>query len=180
MNQLKDIIDYLFNLIKIWVIIQPWETALKVRLGKKIIILKKGIHFKIPYFDSIYKQENRLRIVSMPIQTVTTKDFKTITIDSAIGYSIVDIKKLYETLYHPEMTIINIVMSEVSKVIYSNNLDEISISNIEDEILKKLHILDYGLKFESYKIKTFAVVRTYRIINDQSWTNESLHLDQKV
>ena len=28
----------------------------------------------------------------MPIQTVTTKDFKTITIDSAIGYSIIDIK----------------------------------------------------------------------------------------
>jgi regulator of protease activity HflC (stomatin/prohibitin superfamily) len=121
-----------------------------------------------------------LRIVSIPIQTVTTKDFKTITMDSAIGYSIVDIKKLYETLYYPEITIINIVMSEVSKVIYSNNLDEISISNIEDEILEKLHILDYGLKFESYKIKTFAVVRTYRIINDQSWVSENLFIDQKV
>ena len=46
MNQLKDIIDYLFNLIKIWVIIQPWETALKVRLGKKIIILKKEFILK--------------------------------------------------------------------------------------------------------------------------------------
>lgn len=180
MNQLKDIIDYLFNLIKIWVIIQPWETALRVRLGKKITLLKKGIHFRLPYFDSIYKQENRLRIVSIPIQTVTTKDFKTITMDSAIGYSIVDIKKLYETLYYPEITIINIVMSEVSKVIYSNNLDEISISNIEDEILEKLHILDYGLKFESYKIKTFAVVRTYRIINDQSWVSENLFIDKKV
>lgn len=180
MNQVKEFIEYIINSLKIWVIIQPWETAIRVRFGNKMVILNNGFHFRLPYFDSIYKQENRLRIASMPIQTVTTKDFKTITIDSAIGYSVSNIKLLYETLYHPEITITNIVMAKISKEIYSREIDNISILELEETILESLKKLDYGLTFESFNIKTFAVVKTYRLINDKTWISEGLDVNEKI
>jgi len=107
MNQIKDFFEYIFNAIKIWIIVQPWQQGIRVRAGKNTKILFPGVYFRIPYVDSVYVQESRLRIASMPIQTCTSKDLKTVTINASIGYSISCIKTLYNTLYHPEITITN-------------------------------------------------------------------------
>lgn len=167
--QVKELFDYLFNAFKIWVIIQPWEQGLRVRKGKKIKLLNGGIYFKIPYFDSVYVQETRLRVVDLPIQTLTSKDFKTITLSSSFGYSMHSIQRLFDTLYHPEVTIANIASSEIADYVFKKNINEITPEDIEKIVLTKLNSLDYGLKFEYFKLSNFAVVRTYRLIQDTSY-----------
>ena len=180
MNQIKDFFEYIFNVFKIWIIIQPWEQGLIVRNGKRIKRVSGGIYFKLPYFDSVYVQECRLRMIQVCMQTLTTKDSQTLTINSALGYTIVDIEKLYQTLYHPEGTLVNIAMSEVSEFVYNNDFYEITPLSIEKSVLQKLNAEDYGLKFEYFKITNFASVRTFRLIQDgQSWIDNSLNLDNK-
>lgn len=179
MNQVQQFFEYIFNCIKIWVIVQPWETGIRVRNGKKIKRLSPGIYFRLPYFDSLYIQENRLRVCSMPVQTLTSKDHKTITMNGAIGYTIKDIQKLYETLFHPETTISNITMSEVADFAFLNNIGDITPKSIEKAVLDKLNADDYGLEFKYFRITNFAVVRSYRLIQDQSWISEGLTMDDK-
>lgn len=179
MNQVKDFFEYIFNAVKIWVIVQPWQTGLRVRNGKNIKKLSGGIYFRLPYFDSIYIQENRLRVASMPVQTLTSKDIKTITLNGAVGYVISDIEKLYQTLFHPETTIANITMSEVADFIFKNDLKNINPNTIEQAVINKLNSDDYGLKFEYFRITNFAVVRTFRLIQDQSWISEGLSMNDK-
>lgn len=179
MGSIKELIEYLLNAIKIWVIVQPWQTALIVRGGNKIRKVSSGIYFRLPYFDSVYVQENRLRVTEMPMQTLTSKDIKTITLNSSFGYSILDIRKLYETLYHPEKTLQNIAMSEVANFIWNNDLNEITPESLEKSVLNKLKIEDYGIGFEYFKITNFAVVRTFRLIQDQSWICEGMEMNQK-
>ena len=179
MNQVQAFLEYIFNSFKIWIIIQPWQQGIRVRNGSGMKILNKGIYFKIPYFDSIFIQESRLRIGDVPTQTVTTKDYKNITISSAIGYSIVDIEKLYNTLYHPETTIRNFASSKVATLIFTKDAKDIKPEEIEIEVLKELEGLDCGLKFESFKIISFAIARTIRLIQDQNWGGENLDMDSK-
>lgn len=179
MNQVQQFFEYIFNAVKIWIIVQPWETGLRVRNGKTIKVLDKGIYFRIPYFDSLYIQENRLRVASMPVQTLTSKDLQTITMNGAIGYTISDIKTLYHTLFHPETTIANLTMSEVAEFIFNNKLADITPSEIENAVLKKLNADNYGLDFEYFRITNFAVVRSYRLIQDQSWISEGLTMNSK-
>jgi len=179
MNQVQQFFEYIFNAVKIFIIVQPWQSGIRVRNGKKIKKLTKGLYFRIPYFDSVYIQEVRLRISENPIQTLTSKDLKTITINSSLGYSINDIDKLYKTLYHPETTLKNIAMNEVAVYIYKNNLEDITPENLGNIVLEKLKELDYGIKFEYFKITNFAVVRTYRLIQDQSWLSEGLEMNEK-
>lgn len=88
MNQIKEFLQWIFDAMKFWVIIQPWESALRVRLGKGVKKLSGGIYFRIPYLDSVYVQENRLRVCSMSMQTLTSKDAHTITIEGSVGYVI--------------------------------------------------------------------------------------------
>lgn len=179
MNQVQQFLEYIFNAFKIWVIVQPWEAGLRVRNGKNIKKLDKGIYFKLPYFDSVYVQEIRLRVREMPMQTLTSKDLKTITLNSAMGYSIADVEKLYQTLYRPEMTLQNIAMSAIAEVLHSTNAEEITPELLEDKVLEKLRADDYGLNYEYFKITNFAVVRTFRIIQDQSWVSEGFSMTDK-
>ena len=179
MNQVQQLLEYIFNAFKIWAIVQPWQTGIRVRNGKKIKKLSKGIYFKIPYFDSVYIQESRLRVAEVPMQTLTSKDLKTISLNCAFGYSIDNVEKLYNTLFHPESTLKNMVNSEIASFVFSKNLEDIKPSELESFVLEKLRIMEYGLDFQYFKINNFAVVRTYRLIQDRSWTHEGLKMDSK-
>ena len=179
MNQIKDFFEYIFNAIKIWIIVQPWQQGIRVRAGKTTKLLSPGVYFRIPYVDSVYVQESRLRIASMPIQTCTSKDLKTVTINASIGYSISCIETLYNTLYHPEITITNMAMSEVAEFVFASNIENITPQQIETKVLEKLNAGKYGLKFEYFRLTSFAIVRTYRLIQDQSWISEGLKMDEK-
>lgn len=180
MNQIKDFFEYIFNVFKIWVIIQPWEQGLIVRTGKKIRKVNGGIYFKLPYLDSVYVQETRTRMVQVCIQTLTTKDFKTITLNTGFGYKINDLEKLYNSLYHPEGTLTNMAMGYVSDFVWANDISDINPISIEKFVLEKMNKEDYGLQFEYFKITNFASVKTFRLIQDgQSWVDNNLVLDQK-
>lgn len=179
MNQFKDFFQWILDAVKIWIIVQPWQTGIIVRNGKKTRKVSSGIFFRLPYFDSVFIQENRLRVSNLAMQTLTTKDLKTISLNSSYGYSIVDIEKLYDTLFHPEITVSNIAMSEVAEYIYERNLEEINTKEIEFFVLNKLKEKDYGLSFEYYRLSNFAVVRTFRLIQDQSWISEGLSMNEK-
>ncbi len=180
MNQLKDFIEYVFNVFKIWVIIQPWEQGLIVRKGTKSRKVNGGMYFKIPYIDSVYVQETRTRMVTSCLQTLTTGDAKTITLNSAFGYRIEDLERLYASLYHPEGTLTNMIMGYVSDYIWTNQSKDITPAGIECAVLTRLNITDYGLTFEYFKITNFAAVRTFRLIQDnQSWVDNGLKLDDK-
>jgi hypothetical protein len=179
MNQVQQFLEYILNSFKIWIIVQPWELGIRVRLGKKIKPLRKGIYFKIPYIDSVYVQEIRLRVVSMPVQTSMTLDEKTVTFSAVIGYTVEDIEKLYQTLYHPEQTIINIAMSESTKYLSTQNLKNISFDEIEKNIISKINSEKYGLNISYYKLTNFAAVRTYRLIQDGNWFHEGNDMNKK-
>lgn len=179
MNQVKDFFEYILNAVKFWVIVQPWESGLMVRNGKRIRKLTNGIYFRLPYFDSVYLQETRLRVIQFPVQTITSQDLKTVTLNATIAYSIDDIEKLYQTLYHPELTIQNIAMAEIASFAFRTELSELTPEKISTQVIAQLKGETYGLKISSCQISNFAVVRTYRLIQDQNWYNEGFKLDEK-
>ena len=179
MGQVQEFIQYILSIIKIWVIVQPWEEGIRVRRGKTIKRLKGGIYFRIPYIDSVYIQEVRLRISTLPVQTLSTKDLKTITLGGAIGYKIVDVEKLYDTLYLPEATVDNLVMSEVSSYIFNKNCEDINPKKLEEGVLNNLDIEENGIKIEYFKLNNFAVTKTLRLIQDRTWSNTSFKLNVK-
>lgn len=169
MNIITDIFLWIEKAFKWWVIVLPWERGLRVRLGKTVTLLTEGTYLKLPVIDSVFVQTTRIRFVAMPIQTVTTKDEKTITITASIGYSIKDIHKLYNSLYSPDATIANIVMGVISEYVASHTISDCLPSKIEEASTNVLSANDYGLGDVSVKVIGYAAVRTYRLIQDQSW-----------
>ncbi len=179
MNYLRETFEYLSKLFQWWVIIQPWERGVRTRFGSRIKLLIPGIHFRIPFFDIIYIQTIRLRVVSMCPQTISTADGVTVTAVCAVGYSIADILILFNKLFQPETTICNIVQGEVADYIGSHEAKQCSPKAIETQVLEKLNASDYGIKYEYVKVVSYAIVKTYRLIQDGHWASDNWRLDEK-
>ena len=126
METINQIFGFIGKLFEWWFMVMPWEQAIFIRKGNKTKLLKQGLYFKIPFIDRVYIQTSRLRMVDLPVQTVSTLDGKTLTIKSVVGYSIKDILKMFNSISHPEMTLSGIVMGGISEYIKSNNSSDIS------------------------------------------------------
>lgn len=179
MNIFKDLIDYLTKIFTWWVVIMPWEQGIRVTLGKTQTLMDKGIYLKLPLIHSVFIQEKRLRVINIPIQTISSSDGFALTVSCSVGYSIADIVKLYSTLYQPDMTVSNIVASKISEFICSHKLTECVPETIEKSINESINTTDYGLKYEYVRIINFACVKTFRLIQDQSYSFEGLSLNTK-
>jgi regulator of protease activity HflC (stomatin/prohibitin superfamily) len=169
MNLITDLINWIEKGFKWWVIVLPWERGLRIRAGKHITLLTEGVYFKIPILDQVFIRTIRIRFMGLPMQTLTTRDGKTLTINASVGYSIQDVQKLYNTIYHPESTIANLALGAISKYVSSNILDNCSQDDIEREAVALLQQTDYGLHELSFKITGYAIVRTHRLLMDHAW-----------
>lgn len=169
MNWINDLFSYLSKIFQWWIIVLPWERGIRVRLGKRVKVLTEGTYLRFPIIDQVFVQTTRTRFLSMPIQTLTTKDGKTITINASVGYNIEDILKLYNSIYSPETTILSIAMGAISEYVASHDFADCLPDMIEQNTSKMLSGNQYGLGDVTFKITGYAVVRTFRFIQDHSW-----------
>lgn len=183
MDKINDLFNFLSQFFRWYFIVMPWEQAVFVRAGKKHKVLDKGFYFKIPFIDRVYINTKRKRMVDIPMQTVTTKDGHSITIKAGIGYRIEDLYKLYNTLFQPETTIMIMVMNKISQYVSSNNLTECSPEKVGGFCDLSKEAIDWGLADISVRINNYAVVRTFRLIQDttQFYTEQLKmnHSDEK-
>lgn len=178
MQFVNEIIVFIQKLFGWWFVVMPWEQAIHVKRGKNPVMKGKGLYFKVPFIDAVYIQTCRTRMVDAPAQTISTTDGKAITVKSAISYSIGDMFKLYNTMSHPENTLIGMVMSAVAEHIRSCNSKDLTPKETEDFVVKKINAEQYGLQNVIIRITSWAEVRTIRLIQDSgSMYTEQLNMD---
>jgi|GEM_PF-1293113 len=165
MDQIIALIRQFINIFKIWMIVMPWEQAVRVRLGKHTETLEAGCHLKLPFVDSYYVQSTRKRNSVTGRQTILMKDgIRNAIVATIVGYTISDVLKLYSTLHHAEDTIRNMVMAEVVTVICE--LDDLSPLSIGERVTKNINFEQYGLSNVEVCVAELSIARTYRIMGD--------------
>lgn len=160
--------------VKLWVIINPWERGVRVRLGKHTFLLEAGWHWKLPFLDEVTIVNTRLRIAPTGFQTLTTKDGKTLTVAILLGFTVVDPLKALLKFQRPESSYTALVLEATSAYITYTTFYNISVSSLEDAVYTKLASCDDGIKVDFAKVVNYAVIKTYRFIQD-SWTPATSH-----
>jgi membrane protease subunit HflC len=75
------------------------RQALVVRLGDpRSVITQPGLHFKIPFIESVIYIDNRILDLENPAQEVIASDQKRLVVDAFARYRIKDVLKFYQTL----------------------------------------------------------------------------------
>jgi len=73
-------------------VIYEYEAGVRFRLGKYVGILKPGLNYFIPIFESIMKVDMRILTVDIPVQEVMTKDNVPMKIDAVVYFKVVRIE----------------------------------------------------------------------------------------
>lgn len=178
-------IDSLFRnlgrLFNWFVTVAPWEQAIRVRAGKHVRLLASGLYIKIPFIDRIYRQNIRRRIAQIRPQTLTTKDNKCVTLCGSVQYSIGDILLLFKSLDQPEDTVEALVAAKIANYVANNELAECHPLTIQQKLNNEIDLEQFGLIGKEIFITSFAVVKTYRLINDElsgGYTYRALSLSE--
>lgn len=174
-NELFSSIGRFFNLFVFWYMVEPWDQCLRVRFGKHIKKIPAGFHVKIPYLDVLYKQHSRYRTTVCPTQTLTTADGHTVVCSFALGYSLGDIEKFYQTLTSADSTLTQMVSSYVSDAVASTNRADLKAVEINDKITELVadKFDEYGLKDVTVCLQDFAFIRAIRLISDQRYNMDA-------
>ena len=166
MTAIIDLLKSFWRLFIWWVVVMPWELAIRVRLGKRRQRLEPGLRFRVPYVDVIYKQSVRLRYATTMPQTLSTRDGFPLTISGQLGYAIVDIDKLYDTVQQGENAIRAMAQGAIARYVFEHELSECAPARIEKGVAGMLTLSDYGLEYHALQLTTFCRVKTYRLIMD--------------
>lgn len=166
----NELVQWFVNLLKgarCWAVVLPWEQAVRVRMGKNALVWGPGFHWRIPFFDDVRLVNTRLRVGSTGLQALTTKDGKTVSACVSVGFRITDPLKALKALREPEGTCAVYAMTLVASYVIARNANEIDVEALGASVLASIQPFGAGgLQYDFVSIVDFAIVRTYRLIQE--------------
>ncbi|MDR3215513.1 MAG: SPFH/Band 7/PHB domain protein [Bacilli bacterium] len=149
---------YLFTRIKI---VQQASCLVVQRLGNFNRVCYSGIHFLLPFIESVYARLSlKEQVIDFPPQPVITKDNVTIQIDTVIFFQITDPKQYAYGVNNPLLALENLTATTLRNIIGDLELDESLTSR--DTINTRMRIIldeasdPWGVKVNRVELKNIV------------------------
>ena len=154
-------------------IIDLWEKGLHLRFGKFHTISDAGIHLKIPFFDSVWKQTVVTQSIQLHPQSITSLDYKNIVVRAIVRYDICDTFLFLTQLAHPTDVMIDTTGSMIREIIEERNWEDLV--DIENELTEKIgaKLKQWGINIERVTLTDLAEIDSIRLISDSETNNKS-------
>ncbi len=132
-------------------IIRQSNEALVERLGRYHRNLKPGIHFILPWLDTIvYQNTTREQVLEIERQSAITKDNVALEVDAIVYWRILNLECTYYTVENIETALKNLVISILRSEIGRIKLEQAvhSRSEIAQTLLQQLNeaVANWGIK----------------------------------
>ena len=173
---MSGILDYLARLFRgmaFWIVVLPWQQALRVRAGRFVRLFGPGVYLKLPILDVVQIESVRRRTSMVPTQTLSTADGHTVVVGAVIGYAIEDVERLYQSLHHAEDTIAQTAQGAIAEEMFRLRRSEVDPAKLARLINGRLvgAFARFGLGDVTLHITDFAFLRAIRLIQDQRWSH---------
>ena len=158
-------------------IVEQWNGSVQLRFGKFIKVLYPGIHFKIPFFDSVIECPIITQSVNLPSQTLTTLDDESIVLKSIIRYKVSNIQTYLLSVMHANDVLIDTTQGIIRDVVERttwNNLVDVN-ETITNEV--KEYVVRWGIEVEAVTITDLGIVKSFRIFGDEGQGTKILPTD---
>jgi len=160
-----------------FVIVEQWNGAVQLRFGKFIKVLYPGIHFKIPFFDSIIECPVITQSVNLPSQTLTTLDDESIVLKSIIRYKVSNIRTYLLGVMHANDVLIDTTQGMIRDVVELTTWDDLV--DVNETITNKVkeYVVRWGIEVEAVTITDLGIVKSFRIFGDEAHKTTILPTD---
>jgi len=160
-----------------WVIVEEWNGAVHLRLGKWIRTLGPGLHFKIPFFDNIIECPVITQSINLPSQTLTTLDEQSIVLKSIIRYRVSNVRTYLLKVMHATDVLIDTTQGIIRDVVETTTWDDLVDVNYQITNEVKEFVVKWGIKVEAVTITDLGIVKSFRIFGDEAHKTTILPTD---
>ncbi|NLL95146.1 MAG: SPFH/Band 7/PHB domain protein [Thermoplasmatales archaeon] len=138
-------------------IVQPYEQAIYMRLGKYVKVLNQGLNVVFPLINQVVKLDLRTQVLDIPRQEVITKDNSPVYVDAIIYIKVTDPKNAFFEVTDYRLATVSLSQTTLRSIIGEMELDEILYSR-EKINLHLRDILDeatdkWGVRVEAVEIR---------------------------
>lgn len=142
-------------------IVQQYEQALVLELGKPIRVEGPGLHFKLPFVQDVVSVDSRILNLDAPPQEAPTSDQKQVIVESFVKFRIVDPLKFYQTMRtidQAQQRLGPVVNSNVRNLLGQVPLETI-LTDKRSQLLEQIKLLvdaevnQFGIKIIDVRIK---------------------------
>lgn len=161
------IISILDKLLFFW-IIKEFDNGVLLRFGKYKKTLKPGIHFKIPLVDEVITHHVVTSLLSIPAQSLTTKDGKQLVVKGIVKYRVEDVKPLLLEVWDSTDAISDITQSIIKKQIHIRTWEQCTEDDLDNEITKKLRVevRKWGISIDNVTMTDMGITKSLRLYNE--------------
>jgi len=160
-----------------YVIIEEWNAGVHLRYGKWIKTLYAGIHFKIPFFDSIIECPVITQSVNLPSQTLTTLDEQSIVLKAIIRYKVNNVRTYLLGVMHANDVLIDTTQGIIRDVVEMTKWDNLIDVNTQITNEVKEYVVRWGIEVEAVTITDLGLVKSFRIFGDEGHKSTILPTD---
>lgn len=121
--------------------IEQGSLGLVETLGKYAGTVDAGLHFLIPYVQTIRRVDIREQVVDVPEQQIITKDNVGVTVDGIVYIQINDPKSATYNINNVYLAVVNLAQTNLRSVLGTMSLDD-TLSNREIINARLLESLD--------------------------------------
>ena len=138
-------------------IVQPYEQAIYMRLGKFVRVLNQGLNVVCPLINVVVKLDLRTQVLDVPSQEVITKDNSPVNVEAIIYIKVTDPKNAFFEVTEYRTATIYLAQTTLRSIIGEMELDEI-LSSREKINIQLRDTLDestdkWGVKVEAVEIR---------------------------
>jgi len=122
-------------------VVKQWQKVAVIRFGRIIKIVDTGLHFRVPFIDSIQRVDLRMQTVDLRGQSAITKDNISVGIDAVVFMRIEDAEKVILRIKDYTEAVSKYAQTSIRDVIGRYSLDDLLESR--EEIAKSLkYVID--------------------------------------
>jgi hypothetical protein len=121
------------------ILVNQYERAVSLRLGKYKGLVRPGIHTRIPLVDNVLSIDIREKVIEFNAEIMLTKDNIPVTIDAILRYKIME-ERANDAMLNVEN--FNEMIKQVSQTTLRNNIG----ASLFQEILSKREEINHTIK----------------------------------
>lgn len=162
-------LSVLYDLLPVW-FVKQYDNGILLRRGKFVRVVMPGVVWKIPFIDKVETQTTVTTTLSIPTQSVMTKDKKQLVVKGVIKYRIVDVGKFMLEVYDANDAIGDTAQAIIKEQIANKIFDECTDNDFDNTVTKKLRneVKRWGVEIDKVTLTDIGQIKSLRLFNEGS------------
>ena len=172
-EKLIELLKEAWSGVKPFFVVDAFEKAGILRLGKYHRTAEPGLHWKIPFVDVPFETTTCMTTVRLPAQYLTTKDNVPVAVAAIIAYRIVDVKPYITGIFDQHDVLCDVTMGAIRRHVADSLYADLVANPPEEKVATAVRrkANRYGFEIDAVTFTSFTRARPLMLITQQVLAN---------